>query len=66
MQENITFQAVNGAEEKINETKVQFIPAKMELPTSGKAPIHEYFDQYTEELDGGKTFELLFNIRFSV
>lgn len=54
MQESVTFQALSVAEDKINETKVQFIPAKMELPTSGKAPIHTYFDQYTEELDGGK------------
>lgn len=54
MQESVTFQALNGAEDKINETKVQFIPAKMDLPTSGRAPVYKYFDQYTEELDGGK------------
>lgn len=54
MQENVIFQAFNGAEDKINLTKVQFIPAKMEMTSSGKAPVHTYFDQYTEEVDGGK------------
>ncbi|KAJ6633704.1 hypothetical protein Bhyg_15530 [Pseudolycoriella hygida] len=52
MQDNVTFQAFNGAEDKINGTKIQFIPAKIEIPTSAKAAVHTYFDQYTEELDG--------------
>lgn len=56
MQESVTFQALNGAEDKINEIKVQFIPAKIEVLSSGKAPVHTYFDQYTEEVDGGKYF----------
>lgn len=60
MQEIVTFQALSGAEDKINETKVQFIPAKMELISSGKAPIHTYFDQYTEEVDGGKIFSVFY------
>lgn len=62
MPESVTFQAFNGAEDKINETKVQFIPAKMELTSSGIAPVHVYFDQYTSEVDGGKHSLLLFNI----
>lgn len=61
MPESVTFQAFNGAEDKINETKVQFIPAKMELASSGRAPVQTYFDQYTEEVDGGKyTLQSLF------
>lgn len=50
----VTFQALNDAEDKVNDTKVQFIPAKIELQSSGKAPVLKYFDQYTDEVDGGK------------
>ncbi len=57
MQQSVTFQAINGASDKINDTKIQFIPAKIELSSSGKAPVDTHFDNYTEELDGGKVYE---------
>ncbi|KAG4076197.1 hypothetical protein HA402_014746 [Bradysia odoriphaga] len=52
MQDVVQFQALNDAEDKVNDTNVQFIPAKMELQSSGIAPVQKYFDQYTDEVDG--------------
>lgn len=58
MQENINLQPFNGAEDKINETNIQFIPARMEVTTSVRAPVKAYFDQYTEGVDGGKQYNI--------